>query len=146
MPSDKPVATPFNKPPAEPTFDDVPLTPIEAKTAVQRLTGELASATAEQVPGLLLRIQRARVVWLLLAETDAGAADPQTLKELNSLNKMLTGKDLGGDEPEGDKERLARTAEMLTARGVSAEGVPQILRVLESVMSDGIRTRPAEPN
>ena len=126
-------------------FEDMPLTQIEAKTSVQRLTGELAAANADQIPELLQRIQRARVVWLLLSEIEAGTADPQTLKELSSLNKMLTGKDLGNPESESDKDRLARTTEMLAARGVSAEGVPQILRVLESVMSDGIRPHQPPP-
>lgn len=118
-----------------------PMTAVEAKTIVQQLTGELAAATTENIPGLLQRIQRARVVWLLLNEVNEGVADPQTLKELNSLNKMLTGKDLGNPDPD-ENDRLAKTSELLASRGVSAEGVPQILRVLESVMSDGLRTPP----
>jgi len=141
----------FNQPPApEGAADDeepsISEDEAKAKAKLRTLTMQLADVEPDNLPDHLRKIQVARLQWLLIHEMDSHTASPQTQRELNSLNKSITGKDSGDDSEPGetDADRADRAQKLLHDKfGIDPAGATRVVRALESVMSVGL-PKPAD--
>jgi hypothetical protein len=65
------------------------------------------------------------------------ASDPNAFKEMNLLNRMMTGRDLGEDDPtdtQEDKDREKASAERMAKKyGVSREKAGTFMRILNAL-------------
>ena len=121
-----------------------------AKTDLRNLTMELQAPDARRVRPLTLRIQRMRVAVLLLQEAHTGIADPGTNRELNLLNKLVTGRGLDEmDEQEAREEAQARAKALedrMRDRGADPAAAQRIARALQAVMRAPAATTPEGPD
>lgn len=122
------------------------LTLPEAQELLRKKSVALLDAPKSKIAGMVLEIQRLRVLCILLSEATTGRPDPNTYKELTLLGKMTSGRE-EGFETEESAETDAATRTLMTERGVSPASAQRLLRVLESVMAvkhDGPRREPGE--
>lgn len=121
-----------------------PLTQDDAARLLREEAQKLLTADAKTLPQLTRRIQRLRVVMLILQEVERGTSDPQVARELNLLNKLMsTYGDGWAAEDEKVRQREAEVA--LRERGIDPASAARLLRALEAVMGVTARDRPADP-
>lgn len=122
------------------------LTLPEAQELLRKKSVALLDAPKSKIAGMVLEIQRLRVLCILLSEATTGRPDQNTYKELTLLGKMTSGKEEGFDDEESaDADEASR--DLMTERGVSPASAQRLLRVLESVMAvkhDGPRRDPGD--
>lgn len=118
-------------PPSEPVF-----TLQDASDLLRAKALELLDAGPARVSQLNIDIQKLRVLCMVLREVELGVSDPNTYKELNLLNKMLTGKDMEADENRQTAEEEASATAALESRGIKAESASRMMRALTSIMLD----------
>jgi hypothetical protein len=129
-----------------------PLDPLEAETRenarrrlmavkqhIQAKSSELLLAEPGQLQTLTQELQRLRVAMLMLREIVEDVADPTTYRELNLLNKMITGHDpseeaLRKEQAQGEQDAVERLANVGLTRE-SAGGMVRVLQSLQGVMN-----------
>lgn len=112
---------------------------------------ELLFCTAQRVPALQQEIQKLRIVAALYREMMPNALPDRDLyKEMNLLNRMMTGKDL---EVEAERRQAEEDADRATERlkknyGLNPQSANRIARAITAVVggkNDGIDESEPQP-
>lgn len=106
---------------------------------------EYVDASPARVSTLNVEIQKLRIICMVLREVELGVSDPNTYKELNLMNKMLTGKDIEGDaDRQQTEQEEAEATAALEKRGLKAESAGRILRALTAILDKSIPDEPTD--
>jgi hypothetical protein len=125
-------------PPAESTSTEADQELADARAKLRETAALLPTAKNRDIPKLLGRIQKLRVLVMVLQETQAGSKpDKDTYREMSLLNRMapaLAGQD-DSDDDDAASEALDASRSSLEAFGIDAQSAARLTTTLEAMVN-----------